>query len=460
MGTRVARRALRRAATAATALVLASATFASADSLVAGGDVVSPGAAMPIDLGAVAPGAMLTVDVPFFLACTNSSHVNRNQVVTITPAFSSIDGDGSVAATGTTIGPPPATWPLDGDACTAANTPIQSNGPASITIVAPPDDGTDYLVQVAYTRSFSPQSANDGTAVSGTMFTFVTLSLDVGSNTPPTLVLPSAVTVEGDSTGGAVAAYTVGATDAEDDPDPTPACSPAPGTFVPLGTTLVDCTVTDGGGLSASGSFDLTVVDTIAPTLTNVPPGLDLVTSDPAGAVLAYALPTATDVVDPDPTVVCTPSPGETVPVGDSTVACTATDDGGNASEASFPVHVALGSTMSARWESPVGGDPASLVANHGRTIPVKLALFDGPNEVRSGPVWLTVAPCAGGEVLATVALGWSGGRLLGHLDTSVLPGAGCYTVMAAPDGGVGPSFTLDVRGPDQASAPGRAKRA
>ena len=83
------------------------------------------------------------------------------------------------------------------------------------------------------------------------------------------LTVPADQTVEGDTTGGWVAAYAgVSATDAEDDPDPTPICSPAAGEVLPLGTTTVACSVTDSGGRSDSGSFDVTVVDT---TLLDIP---------------------------------------------------------------------------------------------------------------------------------------------------------------------------------------------
>jgi hypothetical protein len=50
-------------------------------------------------------------------------------------------------------------------------------------------------------------------------------------------------------------------------------------------------------------------------------------------------------------------------------------------------------------------------------------------------------------------------GRWMGHLNTSLLPGSGCYTGMASPNGTDGPTFTLDLRPPAELSAPGRAKR-
>jgi len=90
---------------------------------------------------------------------------------------------------------------------------------------------------------------------------------DTAANTPPTLNLPADITEEATSPSGATVNYSVSATDAEDDPDPTPSCAPASGSVFPLTTTTVNCSVTDGGGLTTLGSFDVTVEDTIAPSI-------------------------------------------------------------------------------------------------------------------------------------------------------------------------------------------------
>jgi hypothetical protein len=451
-------RVVRRSVVLAAVLMVGGAAATTADNLFTGDTVGVP---LAVDLGTVAPGELITVEVPFVLACANSSHVNPGQVVTLHPGILNPAGGGTITATETTIGPPPAeppelAWPLDGAACPVGIAPMVSNGPTVVTIVAPLAEGENYLFQVGYSDSFEPQSSNDGTAISG-LFNFASFTLDVVSNTPPTLILPDPVTQEGDVAGGAVAAYAFGATDAEDDPDPDALCTPAPGGFVPLGTTQVSCTVTDSAGLTTTGGFDLTVVDTTDPTLTGVPPGLELQTAQGGGAVLAYALPTATDVVDGDPTVACSPAPGATAPLGDSEVTCTATDDSGNQASATFPVHVSF---LSATWESPVGGDPAVLVGNHGRTVPVKAQLYVDGVALTTGRVDLAAGPCGGSPVL-TVPMEWRADSLrwFAHLDTALLPGPGCYTVTASVDGGGGPAFTLDLRGAVQASKPGRAGR-
>ena len=58
-----------------------------------------------------------------------------------------------------------------------------------------------------------------------------------------------------------------------------------------------------------------------------------------AGATVGYAV-TASDDVDPNPTVVCTPPSGSTFPLGSTTVSCMATDASGNSASGSFTVTV------------------------------------------------------------------------------------------------------------------------
>lgn len=59
----------------------------------------------------------------------------------------------------------------------------------------------------------------------------------------------------------------------------------------------------------------------------------------PDGAAVTYSA-TATDAWDAAPTVDCAPASGGQFPIGTTTVTCTATDDSGNTSTASFDGHV------------------------------------------------------------------------------------------------------------------------
>src|SRR5207247_852445 len=81
---------------------------------------------------------------------------------------------------------------------------------------------------------------------------------------------------------------------------------------------------------SAPGTFDITVVDRVAPTLTT-PGTVTKEATGPSGATVTFAA-TAADAVDPSPTVSCNRSSGETFPLGPTQVSCTAKDASNNTS--------------------------------------------------------------------------------------------------------------------------------
>ena len=146
------------------------------------------------------------------------------------------------------------------------------------------------------------------------------------------------------------------------------------------------------------------------------------------------------------------PASGSRIPVGVTTVACTATDDAGNRSHDSFSVDVAFVRPVawSVRWGEPVATDGGAFVAHRGRTIPVKVEVFADGVEQRRGDVALDVATCGGTSTLRT-EMAWRDGRWRVHLHTGGLPGPGCYIATASLDGNAAGSFRLDLRG----AAPG-----
>ncbi|HET9614713.1 MAG TPA: HYR domain-containing protein, partial [Candidatus Limnocylindrales bacterium] len=302
----------------------------------------------------------------------------------------------------------------------------------------------DYRFFFSWTPTVSPTSANDTGVFEGVKpsVTFIVDVTDGATNTAPTLNLPADTTVEGNRTGGVTAAYTVTASDAEDATAPVPQCSPANGALLPLGTNTISCSATDGGGLTTNGSFHITVVDTTAPTLHGLPADQNLVTSDPGGATLTYTAPTATDVVDASPSVGCSVPSGSTVPVGDTTVTCTATDASGNVASGSFHVHVTL---AQASWDDPVGA-AAGIIVNGSRTVPVKVQLLLDGQPVTTGVGRLSVVSCGGGAAVMSNDLAiQSNGRWMGHLSTDGLA-VGCYQVVASVDGQAIGRFRMDVR--------------
>ena len=175
----------------------------------------------------------------------------------------------------------------------------------------------------------------------------------VVDTTAPVLAVHADITAEATGPAGAEVFYTAPtATDAVDG-DPTVDCSPAADSMFPIGDTIVSCTATDDfGNESEPETFTVTVKDTTAPVLNNLPEDLVLEGNTAGGALGAYIAPTATDAVDPMPTVECLPSESEHFALGDTTVTCTATDAAGNESSGSFIVTVVDTTDPGIEWVS------------------------------------------------------------------------------------------------------------
>jgi hypothetical protein len=317
----------------------------------------------------------------------------------------------------------------------------------------PPSGSTLPIGAVTATCTAIDATGNSSTA---------TFPVSVQLDRAPVLTLPGSLTVEGNRTGGANVAYAATASDAEDG-GLTPSCDHASGSFFGLGDTTVNCAVTDSNGRTDTGSFRVTVRDTTAPQLNGLPSGLNLTTSIASGATISYAMPSATDVVDPSLAVVCAPASGSVAPVGDSLVTCTARDDSGNTAAASFPVHVTLAGSSDvyvADWESPISGTAAFLDTNGVRTVPVKLRLFRNGVEVTGGTAYLRLTPCGASGPTVDLDLAWSGSRWTGKIDTSTLSGI-CFNVTAMAGDFAAGSFRLDVTGgsPTKSPVPGKGPK-
>jgi large repetitive protein len=177
-------------------------------------------------------------------------------------------------------------------------------------------------------------SCDDGT---GAISTFTVTVVDT---TPPAVTPPANVTVNtGNSRGTAVNYGAASATDAVAG-SPAPSCSPASGSNFAVGTTTVTCSASDGVN-TGTASFTVTVnfVDGTPPTV-NVPRPITVEATGPRGAGATFSV-TATDNVDPSPTVTCDRTSGQLFPLGTTTVTCTAKDATGNTSApAGFTVSV------------------------------------------------------------------------------------------------------------------------
>ena len=79
--------------------------------------------------------------------------------------------------------------------------------------------------------------------------------------------------------------------------------------------------------------------DTIKPII-STPSSISAQTTNPAGRIVTFSNPVATDNVGISGGIACTPQSGSFFPVGITTVTCTASDAAGNTSYTSFLVSV------------------------------------------------------------------------------------------------------------------------
>jgi hypothetical protein len=153
----------------------------------------------------------------------------------------------------------------------------------------------------------------------------------------PTLELPKDIWQEAAGPTGTVVSFTASARNRLEGMLPV-TCQPSSGSTFALGQTTVNCEARNRFGLSARGSFRITVQDTTAP---QVDPPQDMIVeaTSSAGSRADFA-PFARDPngrVD----VTCQPPAGSTFPLDKTTaVTCTATDAHGNTSTASFSITV------------------------------------------------------------------------------------------------------------------------
>lgn len=89
----------------------------------------------------------------------------------------------------------------------------------------------------------------------------------VADTTPPVISTPANITAEATSAAGATVTYTAPSATDSVDLSPVVSCAPGSGSVFAIGTTGVICTATDSSGNSASSSFNVTVQDTIAPSV-------------------------------------------------------------------------------------------------------------------------------------------------------------------------------------------------
>ena len=123
---------------------------------------------------------------------------------------------------------------------------------------------------------------------------------------------------------------------ARDEADPDPELSRVPAGPLPLGDHLVRWTATDASNNSAAAAMRLFVVDTTPPSFSGLPANASLHFAPGETPLASYTRPNATDIVDGDVPVRCSPPPGSHVLPGPTLVACDASDESGNSARVSF----------------------------------------------------------------------------------------------------------------------------
>jgi hypothetical protein len=157
-------------------------------------------------------------------------------------------------------------------------------------------------------------------------------------NTPPVVTVPANMTVNAPGPAGIKATFTATASDAQDGPL-MPNCTPASNTVFAIGTTTVNCSVTDSGGLPGSASFNVTVINANTAPVVTVPANLTVEAAAACGTKVTFQA-TATDAQDGALSPACTPASGTNFAIGTKLVTCTAKDSGGLTGSASFTVTV------------------------------------------------------------------------------------------------------------------------
>ena len=268
-------------------------------------------------------------------------------------------------------------------------------GGAAVTFTASASDAVDGFLTPTCTPSSGSTFAFGSTKVTcsatdkGGNAGTATFTVTVQDKTPPTVTVPTDMTVDATAPGGAAVTFTASALDAVDGAS-TPSCSPASSSTFPVGTSKVTCSATDKAGNTGSASFNVIVQDKTPPVVT-VPSDMTVDAAGPSGAVVTFTA-SASDLFDGSVPVTCTPASGSTFAFGSTKVSCVATDKAGNSGSASFNVVVQ-------DKAAPVVTVPADITVNatskDGAVVTFTTSALDVVDGSLTPTCTLSPAPCS-----------------------------------------------------------------
>ncbi|MCY1017757.1 ELWxxDGT repeat protein [Pyxidicoccus sp. MSG2] len=229
-----------------------------------------------------------------------------------------------------------------------ADVTAEATNASGATVSYPPATASDAVTgspQVAYGQASGTLFPVGTTAVTVTArdaagnSVSCSFNVSVRDATKPEVSCPASVTVEATSASGATVSYPPATASDTASPPVTVGYSHESGTVFPLGVTTVTVTATDAAGNAASCTFEVTVQDTTAPSLSCPADVLTEATST-SGATVSYASMHASDAVTASPALSYSRASGVLFALGTTHVTVTATDAAGNAASCSFDVTV------------------------------------------------------------------------------------------------------------------------
>ena len=152
---------------------------------------------------------------------------------------------------------------------------------------------------------------------------------------------------------------------AHDEADPRPRLEHSPPGPLAVGGHYIWWTVTDASNNTASARMYLVVQDTLPPVFANVADAAAVFAASERPAAL-YAPPNATDLVDGDVAVRCSPPPGSPIALGLTRVECSASDSRWNTAYARFWLNATLDGPAAPPRIAAAPGDASVEVAYNG----------------------------------------------------------------------------------------------